>query len=423
MNMNTYFPEMSIDELSEVLSLTIKKDDKNKIITFLSMLSAYTDDGQLNVSFNAPSSTGKSYISLEVAKLFPLEDVRSLGHTSPTAFFHDTGEFDQEKGVFNVNLDKLILIFIDQSSNEILERLRPILSHDQKTITVKVTDKTQKAGLKTKTVVVTGFPVVIIASAGMKIDEQEGTRFLLLSPETGREKLELSIREKFLRECDKKAYQNEKESNPLRHNLKERIIAIKEAGISEIIVPNSETTLMRFFESRPIPKPRHQRDIGWLMSIIKTLALLNLWNREKNSGRLIANQLDIDQAFILLNSVLETQEGGIPPYVYDFFVDCIQPFDTDSGMSYLAITTKYLQIYGRPLTKWNLRANLLPLLEAAGLIYQEANPSDQREKLVFCRINSADSKINSVSRGGSEDDKRLLKDAIDIFGQPIEDSF
>ena len=49
---------------------------------------------------------------------------------------------------------------------------------------VKITDKSQKHGLRTKNVTIRGYPSVIFCSAGLKIDEQEATRFLLLSPET-----------------------------------------------------------------------------------------------------------------------------------------------------------------------------------------------------------------------------------------------
>ncbi|KKT29088.1 MAG: hypothetical protein UW15_C0018G0001, partial [Parcubacteria group bacterium GW2011_GWC1_44_10] len=56
------FKPLSSQELVEILGLTIKKDEENKLLTFLCELSAYTESSQLNISFNAPSSTGKSYI-------------------------------------------------------------------------------------------------------------------------------------------------------------------------------------------------------------------------------------------------------------------------------------------------------------------------------------------------------------------------
>ena len=45
---------LTLESLGETLGLTIKKDNSNKILTFLCELSAYTEDSQFNISFNAP---------------------------------------------------------------------------------------------------------------------------------------------------------------------------------------------------------------------------------------------------------------------------------------------------------------------------------------------------------------------------------
>ena len=95
---------MSGKELTDVLGLTIKRDEENKIVTFLCELSAYTENAQFNVSFNAPSSTGKSYIPTEIAKLFPQEDVIELAYCSPTAFFQDVGKYNKELKGYRIDL-------------------------------------------------------------------------------------------------------------------------------------------------------------------------------------------------------------------------------------------------------------------------------------------------------------------------------
>jgi len=84
--------ELEIEDLIDALGVTIKHDDMNKVITFLTMLSAFTYDDQLNLSFRAESSTGKSYIPLQVSALFPEDKVIKIAYSSPTAFFHDRGK-------------------------------------------------------------------------------------------------------------------------------------------------------------------------------------------------------------------------------------------------------------------------------------------------------------------------------------------
>jgi len=106
------------------------------------MLSAYTEDAQINILLNAPSSSGKSYIPLEIAKLFPEESVMKLLYVSQSAFFHENGEYDKEKNEKHIRLDRKIIISIDQPRTELLARFRPLLSHDEKVMICKITDKT-----------------------------------------------------------------------------------------------------------------------------------------------------------------------------------------------------------------------------------------------------------------------------------------
>src|SRR3989344_7358904 len=225
------FKPVSTTELVKILGLTIKRDEINKLLTFLAELSAYTEDSQLNISFNAPSSSGKSFIPTEIANLFPQKDLIEVAYCSPTAFFHDYGEFNKEKGGYTVDLSRKILIFLDQPHTMLLQHLRPMLSHDKKEIRLKITDKSQKAGLRTKNIYLIGFPTVIFCTAGLNLDEQEATRFLLLSPEVNQEKIREAIFEKIKKESNNRSYNAYLEADTRRKLLKERILAIREEGI------------------------------------------------------------------------------------------------------------------------------------------------------------------------------------------------
>ena len=256
------FKPITSKEIGETLSFTIKHDDENKLLAFLGMLSAYTEDSQMNLMFNAPSSTGKSYIPTEVAKLFPVEDVIQLGGASPTAFFH-SGKFDKEKDVYTVDLERKILIFLDQPHDQLLQRLRSLLSHDQKIIEHRITDKTQRGGTKTKTILLKGFCSVVFCTASLKTDEQEATRCFLLSPETTQEKLKAGIEQKIRRESNPEAFNLWLESNSDRQLLKERIRAIKQERINEIRISKEDEKFIADSFIRPsMLRPRDQRDIG-----------------------------------------------------------------------------------------------------------------------------------------------------------------
>jgi hypothetical protein len=378
--------ELTIDELRDILGKTIKHDNENKLITFLCMLSAYTENNQFNISFRAPSSTGKSYIPLELAELFPPEDVITIGYASPTSFFHEQGNWDNEKKAIILDFERKILIFIDQPHDQLLQRLRPFLSHDQKEIAIKITDKREKHGLRTKTALLRGYASVIFCTGSLKIDEQEATRNFLLSPETTQEKIREAIFLKALKKGNRPAYNSWLEGDYRRKALKERIRLIKEARINEIIIEEPEKIAERFINlHNGRLKPRHTRDIERIISLIGGLALINLWYRKKDENRnLYVENEDIENAFKIWNEVATCQELNIPPYVYRIFKEVIEPLylEVKVGLSRKEIATKFYSVYGRPIEEWRLRQEILPALETAGLIYQEPNPNNKREILV-----------------------------------------
>jgi DNA primase len=383
---------ITAEELISVLGLTIKRDEENKLIAFLCCLSAYTDQSQFNISFNAPSSTGKSFIPIEISSLFPEVDVTKLGNCSPTAFFHDQGEYDKETNVITVDLSRKIIIFLDQPHTALLERLRSLLSHDQKEMISKITDKNQKGGNRTKTVILKGYPSVIFCSAGLKIDEQESTRFILLSPETSQEKFRFAIHEKVKKESNYDAYLEEINSNPERKLLMERIEGIKQEEIGNIRISDPELIEKIFLANRNKLKPRHQRDVGRLLALTKIFALLNVWFRERDGNTIIANEDDIKEAAKLWDKISESQEYNLPPYVYKLYRQLIVPAyeeknylvkqDEKMGLTRQEIREKHYSLFGNYVPDWQLRQNILPMLETAGLVIQEQDLDDRRKTLV-----------------------------------------
>lgn len=392
MEISTEFQPLKVIDLINTLGLTIKRDEANKVITFLGFLSAYSDDSQINISFNAPSSTGKSFIALEIASLFPQGDVTEVAYCSPTAFFHLNGEFNKEKGGYIVDLSRKIIVFLDQPHTLLLQHLRPLLSHDKKEICLKITDKSQKFGLRTKNVYLIGYPAVVFSTAGLNVDEQESTRFLLLSPETSVEKIRESVIAKIKKGSDFESYIAELESNVSRTQLKERIKAIKEKNVSDIKISSPELIERTFFQKAGRLKPRHSRDVGRIVSLVKTFALLNLWFREWDGDTLIANDEDIAEAFKIWDLISESQELNLPPYVYNLYKDVIleayhekNSFRINKpsiGISRQEIMQKHAQCYSRFLPDWQLRQQIIPPLETAGLITQMPDTIDHRRMLI-----------------------------------------
>ncbi len=404
---SSQFEPLSLDNIADILDVTIKQDKDNKITTFLCSILVYTDNDQFNISFNAPSSTGKSYIPLEISALFPDKDIMEIGYCSPTAFFHDNNDFDKDFEGYIMDLSRKILIFIDQPRTDLLQRLRSLLSHDRKEIITKITDKTQRYGLKTKNVKLIGFPVVIFCTAGLKIDEQEATRFLLLSPETTQIKLNNGVNEAIDKESDRKSYIKWIEENPERKLLKLRVLAIRNEKIAEIIIENKDKVKELFLLGKKVLKPRHQRDVKRVMSLIKANTLLNIWWRKHEGSTIYANDDDIEAGFKIWNSISESQELNLPPYILNLFKEVIIPVWNDKnsgsflngkedrfGVTRKEIMKKHMEVYGKPIADWQLRQQILSMLETAGLIYQEPDPSNKRRMLIF-PIEASENKRNS----------------------------
>ncbi len=392
---------ITLDQVEEILGQTIKKDSSNKLITFLCLLSSYTQSSQFNISYNAPSSSGKSYIPLEIAKFFPSEDVLEIGYCSPTAFFHDVGKYDKETKTCNIDLSHKIIIFLDQPHAQLLSRLRPILSHDANQINLKITDKDQRFGLRTKNVSIKGFPSVIFCTAGLGIDEQEATRFILLSPDIDQVKLEQSIYEVAKKESDGEAYNDALNNSPLRQTLVQRIFAIKKENIRTIKINSENEIVERFLSTKTLLKPRHQRDIKRIFSIIKSIALLNCWHRECVNHSITANNDDINAAFKLWESIAKSQELNLPGYIYDIYDKVILPTWSDKtssskhtqGLTRQEIMKAHFATYGRLPDEYQLRQQILPMLEMAGLIQQIPDLNDRRKILIKPSDNNSESTI------------------------------
>ena len=219
--------------LMTVLGKTVKRDEKAVGLELLHMLSAYTSE-PANIGVEAPTSEGKTYPAVQVAKLFPKEDVFMLGALSPTALAHDYGvlvdkdgqpieeqldglreelrnaEDPDDKAILKkqiqklmedsrylVNLEAKILIFLEDPQPETWARLRPILSHDVEETAYKFTDRAGRGSpLRQVTVVLRGWPVAVYFRAVGKASpfwDQMATRFTTISPEMTSEKYREAI--------------------------------------------------------------------------------------------------------------------------------------------------------------------------------------------------------------------------------------
>jgi len=116
--------------------------------------------------------------------------------------------------------------------------------------------------------------------------------------------------------------------------------------------------------------------------------LLNLWTRrsDSESKTITANELDVHAAFRLYSEIVESAELGIPPSAYDFYKRHVQPLlqvDSENmGVEFTEIRRGFILSEQRPLSSQSFWRDLVPTLEAGGLIYVEPDPNDRRKKRI-----------------------------------------
>lgn len=431
--------EMTLKDLADVLSLTIKHDYENKVVTFLAMLSAYTYNSQINVSFNAPSSSGKTYITHEIAKLFPEEDKIESSGASPTSFYHGEGVYDEDRKAKVISLSRKILILYEQHDPQFQAKLRPVLSHDQWEIKLRITNKQKSGENRAQLIIIEGYPATIFCSAGLRLDEQEATRAILLSPETTEDKLKEGVHLQAMRGANEDEFDMTIESDAARVGLMERIIAIRDEKVDDIRIPDPKLIESRFYTNLGSIKPRHMRDMGHLMRLIKAIALLNVWHRRQPDKTIVATQADVDQAFDLWSRFTESQELGISPALLLFYkkyiVPCYQAkrerekksdaFDMleavePMGISRQELASYYLRLENTPINDDYLRKQILPQLTNCGLIRQgKPSVGDMRSMHVYPQVLPEENNIGKAGVTPTEEVEEILDTVNKIFPNNI----
>jgi len=388
-----------IDKISSILESIIKRDEIAKVVAFLTQFSTYLLDHQLNLIIASLSSTGKTHILLNIASLFPEEDVLILGYSSPKAFFHELGEFDKEKKKIFVNLERKNLIFQDQPHPELLAKLRPLLSHDKKEIEVKITDKNQRGGNMTKTVIIRGFPAVSFASTYLKLDDQEITRAIIVSPEISQEKIEESIN-LIAREKTNINFKEELKRDKGLQLLREKILRFKEisSNIKNVYFEVEEDELKEIYSQGKNFAPRDMRNFKKFLTLVECFAGLNYEDGRIKGDVLIVKKEDVLEARKLWDEIGKYQDVGVMPFAVDVYYRVILPLYKEGYVLTKKVLMKGIkERFSTSIQLWYLEQQILPALESGGFISIEKNPNDKRQIVVVPLVDVEEKSQEEVS--------------------------
>ncbi len=393
--------ETDIYEICQIYGTAIKRDLVTVAITFLGLLLTYTDRNQVVIQYKADSSTGKSYIPLEIVILFPDQesDVLKLAGASPTSFIHEANaqpvyeEVIDDKGRtvkhlkhVVINLERKILIFKDQPDYRLLAKLRSFLSKDEREAIFKITDRTKSGRNRTKTVLLRGFCSVLYCSTKVTGEDQENTRTFILSPDMNQAKFHEAIDLIADKETNYDIFRKSIQDDPQRQWLTARLKSIRDAHIREITLTPDDSVYLKeqFLKRNPFLVPRHMRDFPRLISLAKAHALLNYMHRRTENPDIIeAKRRDLEIALELYDKIAEANELGIPPQLLDWYRAVIVPIwqSQDEIADRRTILRKHLEVYHQPLNRHRLEQEFIPSLESANLINEEQDSDDRRRTL------------------------------------------
>ncbi|MCX6648960.1 MAG: hypothetical protein NTV61_06175 [Candidatus Bathyarchaeota archaeon] len=431
---------LTSEEVDALLSTYIAEDYTTKRALFYGFLLNYTEDDQLNFAPVGPTSTGKSFLVTEVLSLFPEEDVITLGYASVKAFYHQNGYFETEAGEPLPYLDDYIkqniepwlkdnpkpgkgggikewkesygseksriksewikvpktkvqnfhqkfLNFLDMNNMDLLSQLRPFISHDKKKIVNEITNKSASGRNATESITLEGYPTIIFCTVSYALDGQEQTRLIQLSPEISPKKLSESIHMISAKLKDRTAYRASVSTNEARVRVKTLIQAIKMAGIQQIVIPDAVMGDIeaRFRKDHPDEalKPEHQREYPRLVAYVKASALFNMNRRDRTAeGVLTATTEDVDFGFELYTPLLASNEAGMPPAVYQFWMDSLAPqLKLSKYLKRQEVARLYFEKFKANIGEKALKA-LLALLFNAGLIVEDVHPEHGNVKVI-----------------------------------------
>ncbi len=432
--------EVTLDDVEEVLGLTVVMDRVSKLVSFLALISNYTYDGQQNIGFVSVSSSGKSYIAKQVVDLFPEEDVLKIQHQSPRSLFHDHGslvedtvdnkpggpvlrldayvqthiqkwlgenpqpevgdgvtawrerkkdetnrlkaEWGQMRKATLIDMHQKIFVFLDQPHWRLMDVLKPVLSHDEKVTRSSIVDKTKEGSHQTKTVFLRGFPSVVFLTVKTDLDEQVKNRMFLLSATVNQQKLTGSLDLISEKTASPDGFNDRVKSNKKKRNLMARIRMLKGKEILYIKFKRDDIkrTQKMFQEEHPVLKPRSMRDYPRLLALIKGHALLNWSNRTLRNQSIYVNDADIKAGLDLYREIAEANELGLEPELYNFAVDVLEPRlkeAEEEGITLVQFRTLWSEYSGGYLSD-RMLARKLEMLEMVGLVERGKDEQDKR---------------------------------------------
>ncbi|MCD6493211.1 MAG: hypothetical protein J7K36_05360 [Archaeoglobaceae archaeon] len=449
--------EQLFNKLIRFFDKYIAEDYETRTYVLLTLFSAFTNN-PLNLAVKAPTSEGKTYNVINIAKFFPTENVIILGSASPTSLIHDSNAILVDKDLNPIE-DKLIeisqaiqeankeekkrliqkreeilrdarylvdlrnkaLIFLEEPNHELWRKLRPILSHDQEFIEYRITDKSKSGRFRVKNVIIRGFPAVIYCTTRVEelgIEDELKSRFISVTTERKPEKysqaLEILSRWKMFGDL---TMHQELEDDLIRDLILRIIKRVKTISNSRrILLPCFDEVLkshlLKFHSGIILRRAKE------ITKLVELYTLIHAESRPKikidNVEYVLATMEDYTAVFKLL----EGKDAFIEPYLLSLYEE-IQKILNELGFATLKDIHEQLLKSGSIYTQTYLR-RCLQALVSAGLIEKSKSEEDKRVNVYSLR-NTPDQDYQGSKKFYNELNlEKYLRNLLELVSKEVE---
>ena len=360
-----------LDTVWDRMSQHIKHDEENKRILFKVMASTFALDQPLNATLKALSSTGKTYLCVELAKYVPPGHIEILEGMTPKAIYYEYGQSADGQGTRILDLSGRIWIFLDIPDLDTLRFIKAMMSHDAYERTYKSVD--EQKPLK---IILRGYACVIACTTSEKYNEEMSTRAITITPEESQEKIADAIRLYYAR-CANPEFKVDTSDVQCALRL---LAETKRRPSFPTAQDRAEELIQEIKAKRPL-QARDMRDLKWLPSLAMVSAWLNQRFRLTSDTLIEASADDWQAALSDWEPVRLTTTTGLTGEQLKF----LGGLDGEKEYSVKDLQEVYHDALARFVSYETLKRRILDPLIAASYLDSEPDPMDKR-RILFTLI-------------------------------------
>jgi hypothetical protein len=388
----------------ELTSRWVSHDERTRRNIWRTYISAQTSDAMTH-SLLGRDSIGKTWNSVNIARLVPDEYVWYLAGLSPTSLAHDFGQWDSNRKGFVITLDRKILLFLEPPSEVTLQKLKPILSHDRREVEYKFTDKSKGGGLRTVKTIVRGQPAFLMLGVKQHKGGEQTSRWFTETPEISRLKTRDVLLKAAAKQENPDAFEDDEQVRLWRdayHVLAEQFpikVKISYAGI--------------LATHWAIRGPESGRHFNMFCRLLKANAAFHMFQRTKDeSGFILANEQDLDD---VLNDFKDLAAPSFLGVSGDAFLlyKAIIGGELRLDVSYEDIARIARETFGGETPENTLREFYVRALRDAGLLREKEDHKGRRRRLY-------DVLERDIKEIGVFDDEQEVRRLVQSAVQPFQ---